>query len=384
MKSKTMIPVVPEAYDDVCRTVEAICEKFPSKYWRALEDAPLDQRYPESWVSELEQAGILGAGVDEAHGGIELPIGALARIIETINACGATGDVVAEQLALSLFLRNFGSDSARDAVLPLIAEGSARFQSIALWESGAGRDTARISTTAKRTAEGYVIEGTKRWVRFVAHSRFLLVLARTGEAPGEVSLFLVDLAANTNKFRIAHTAAMNNFVAAEVTFNGVVVPEGNLIGTLHGGAVALGNLDTIRAILTAAAAAGCSRFFTRKGVAYANERIVFGNPIGSYQGIQFPLAQTYMESQGAGLLMALAIALQDSGQDCYVEARMAHHMSVQAAWDTAEAAFSTHGGFAFAREYDVERKWREVRVMRNDTAAVLHQVSDTALGTSSF
>lgn len=133
MKSKTMIPVVPEAYDDVCRTVEAICEKFPSKYWRALEDAPLDQRYPESWVSELEQAGILGAGVDEAHGGIELPIGALARIIETINACGATGDVVAEQLALSLFLRNFGSDSARDAVLPLIAEGSARFQSIALW-----------------------------------------------------------------------------------------------------------------------------------------------------------------------------------------------------------------------------------------------------------
>lgn len=377
-----MVSAVPDTHEDVCNTVEAICKKFPGKYWRDLEDAPITERYPMAFVGELEQAGILGAAVTEDYGGIGLSMSALARVIETIHACGCTGDAVAEQLALTKLLARHGSETARREVLAAIADGSARLQSLAVWEPKTGRELELITMTARRTADGYVLDGRKRWVRFVDHATHMVVVARTAAGPDGLSLFLVDVSANRGKIVVAPTEAMNNYGGAEVTLTGVAAPEHYLIGALGKGSACLADLDTVRGILAAAAARGCSRFFCNKGVKYANERVVFGNPIGQYQGIQFPLAQTYMESEGAALLLGLAIAMFDRGEDCFAEARMAWHMAVQAAWDTADAAFTTHGGFAFAREYDVERKWREVRFMRNDAVTALQQVTDTSLGTS--
>ena len=370
-----------DEYSDIFRTVEAICEGFPSKYWRDLEDAPLMERYPAAFVAELEQAGFLGAGVPEEYGGIGLPMGALARIVATIHAAGCDADTLAEQLVLSQLLVRHGSEALRSETLPRVAEG-ARIQSLAIWEPASGRDTTRIATRATRVEGGYAIDGTKRWVRFPDRSDLMLVVARTGEGPRDLSLFLVDLAASRDGLAVAPIPAMNNFGGTEVTFEGFVVPADSLVGDLNGGLACLKDWETVAGILAAAGAGGCSRFFTRKGVTYANERVVFGSPIGKYQGIQFPLAQTYVESQGASLLLDLAVALYEAGRDCHSEALIARHAGAQAAWDTADAAFTTHGGFAFAREYDVERKWREVRLMLNEAANALPRFAEEALGLS--
>lgn len=374
------IAAVPDTHADVCATVEAVCEMFPAKYWRDLENAPLAARYPESFVAEMEQAGIMAAAIPEGFGGIGLPMSALARVVEAVHRSGCNADALAEQLALTALLVRHGSDSIRHAVLPRLAAGKDRLQSLAIWEPGSGRNPMRIKTSATKRAGGFIIEGRKRWVRFAGGRSLMMVAARTAAESQGLSLFLVDLESNRGNVAIEQTEAMNNYGAAEVTFKGAVVPEDHLVGRLSEGLGVLSDLDTVRGILTAAAARGCSRFFCSKGVKYANERVVFGNPIGKYQGIQFPLAQTYMEAEGAALLLELAISLYDRQLPCFAEARMAHHMAVQAAWDTAEAAFTTHGGFAFAREYDVERKWREVRVMRNEAVTALHQITDTSLG----
>lgn len=374
------IAAVPEPHADVCATVEAICWKFPAKYWRELESAPLSARYPEAFFAELEQAGIAGASITEAFGGIGLAMSALARIIETVHASGCNADALTEQWALSVLLARHAGDHVQHAILPRLAEGKERLQTLAIWEPGSGRDPARIKATATPCPGGYSIDGRKRWARFADGTTLMMVAARTGSDGKAISMFLVDLADGRDQITIAPIDAMNNFGAAEVTFNGLVIPEASLIGSLNAGLACLDDLDTVRGILAAAAARGCSRFFCTKGVSYANERVVFGNPIGKYQGIQFPLAQTYIESEGAALLLELAIGLYDQGRPCFAEARMAHHMAVQAAWDTAEASFTTHGGFAFAREYDVERKWREVRFMRNEAVTALAQLGDDTLG----
>lgn len=366
---------------DIFRTLESICEGFPAKYWRDLEDAPLAERYPAAFVTALEQAGFLGAGLPEKHGGIGLPMGALARIVSTIHAAGCNADTIAEQFALSQLLVRCGSDTVRSVVLPRVAEG-AKLQSLAIWEPSSGRDTKRIRTLARRIDNGFALNGKKRWARFADVSDFMLVVARTGEGPDDLSLFLVDLAAGRSRVSVTPIKAMNNYGGTEVTLENVVVPASSLIGELNGGLACLKELETVSGILAAAAAGGCSRFFSQKGVKYAGERVVFGNPIGKYQGIQFPLAQSYMESEGANLLLDLAVALYEAGRACHSEALIAQQMTAQAAWETADAAFTTHGGFAFAREYDVERKWREVRLMLNEASNALPRFAEEALGLS--
>ena len=366
---------------EIFRTLESICEAFPSKYWRDLEDAPVTERYPAAFVTALEQAGFLGAGLPENHGGIGLPMGALARIVETIHAGGCNADTIAEQFALSLLIVRHGSDAMRSAILARIAEG-AKLQTLAIWEPESGQDTKRIQTSATRRDGGFALNGKKRWARFADISDLMLVVARTGESPDNLSVFLVDLAANRGQLSVTPIEAMNNYGGTEVTFENVIVPADSLVGEFNGGLVCLKDLEAINGILAAAAAGGCSRFFSRKGTKYANERVVFGNPIGKYQGIQFPLAQTYMESEGAKLLLDLAVALFEAGRACHSEALIARHMAAQAAWDTADAAFTTHGGFAFAREYDVERKWREVRLMLNEASNALPRFAEDALGLS--
>lgn len=364
-----------EAEDDISNTIAAICEGFPGGYWRALEDAPLAERYPEAFVAEFEKAGFMAAGISEDHDGIGLPMSSLARIVETIHANGCNGDTVAEQFALTEFLQRHAGEAVRADLLPRLAAGEIRFQSLAIWEEQSGREESRIAMQAEKVDGGYSLSGQKRWVRFADHSDYALVVAR---AAGEPALFLVDLVADRERITITPTAAMNNYGGAEVAFDGVFVPEGRRVGDQ----AALADLDAIGAILAAAAAAGCSRFFSRKGVQYANERIVFGSPIGKYQGIQFPLAQCYMESQGAHLLLQVALARYEARLDYRIDAISARHLAVQAAWDSADAAFTTHGGFAFAREYDVERKWREVRFMRNEAAGTLPGLAKELLGST--
>lgn len=373
------IAIAQDGYADISRTIEAICEKFPGKYWRNLEDAPLAERYPQDFVAEMEQSGFLGAAVPEEHGGIGLPMAALTLIVETIHAAGCNADTVSEQLALTQLLVRHGGKAVCEKVLPRLTEGT-RMQSLALWEPASGRDQKRITTTAARVPDGFAITGKKRWVRFAGNSDLMIVVALTGGSDYALSLFLVDAGAQKDKLVIEPTAAMNNYGGCEVTFDHFVVPVDNLIGELNAGLDYLRSLEAISGILAAAAAAGYSRFFSSKGVAYANERVVFGNPIGKYQGIQFPLAQTYIESQGASLLREVAVALYDEGLDCHAEALIAQAMATQAAWDTADAAFTTHGGFAFAREYDVERKWREVRLMLNEATHALPKIAEQKLG----
>jgi acyl-CoA dehydrogenase len=375
------IRVGPNDDSEILRTLESICEGFPSKYWRDLEDAPVAERYPAAFVAALEQAGFLGAGLPEHHGGIGLPMGALARIVETIHAAGCNGDTLAEQFALSQLLVRHGSDAMRSAILPRIAEG-AKLQSLAIWEPASGQDTKRIQTSATRVDNGFALNGRKRWVRFPDTSDLMVIVARTGEEPDSLSLFVVDLAEKRDRLSVTPIAAMNSYGGTEMTFENVIVPTDSLVGVFNGGIICLKELEAVNGILAAAAAGGCSRFFTRKGVNYANERVVFGNPIGKYQGIQFPLAQSYMESEGAKLLLDLAVALYDAGRECHSEALIARQMGAQAAWDTADAVFTTHGGFAFAREYDIERKWREVRLMLNEASNALPRFAEEALGLS--
>jgi acyl-CoA dehydrogenase len=192
---------------EIFRTLESICEEFPSKYWRDLEDAPVTQRYPAAFVTALEQAGFLGAGVPEDHGGIGLPMGALARIIETIHAGGCNADTIAEQFALSLLIVRHGSDAMRSAILTRIPEG-AKLQTLAIWESASGQDTKRIRTAATRRDGGFALNGRKRWARFADTSDLMLVVARTGESPDNLSVFLVDLAANRGQLSVTPIEAM--------------------------------------------------------------------------------------------------------------------------------------------------------------------------------
>lgn len=361
-----------ESEDDISRTIATICEGFSGKYWRDLEDAPLGERYPEAFVAAFERAGFLAAAVPEVYDGIGLPMSSLARIVETIHTNGCNGDAVAEQFTLTAFLCRHADEAVKAIVLPRIAAGKARLQSLAIWEPESGRQIDRITMAAATVDGGVSLSGTKRWVRFADRSDYGLVAAHVGE---NLSLLLVDFEEAGDSITVSPTVAMNNYGGAEVTFDAVFVPQGRVVGD----AAALRDLEAIAAILAAAAAAGCSRFFSRKGTRYANERVVFGNPIGKYQGIQFPLAQCFMESEGAHLLLKMALAHYEEGEDYHGEAMMAQHLAVQAAWDSADTTFTTHGGFAFAREYDIERKWREVRFMRNEAAGALPRLAEQIL-----
>lgn len=366
---------------EISRSVEAICDGFPARYWRDLEDAAPEESYPEAFVLTMEEAGFLGPLIPEAHGGIDLPLSATARIVQTIHARGCSGAVFVAQCRLAELLARFGSDRQKQEVLPRIAAGELRLQSLAVSEGGAGDDLARIETSARRTDAGWVVNGRKRWVHFAGNTNLMLLAARTGDGAGQVSLFLVDMDRHRgDAVRVEPIRTMNNVCGSEVVLQDLELASDSLVGDLHGAAACLEGVRALEAILVAASACGDSRFFSSKGIEYAKERVVFGNPIGKYQGIQFPLARTYVEGQGCELLLDLAIALYEAGQDCRGEAIMVQHMATQAAWETADAAFTTHGGFAFAREYDIERKWREVRAMRNAAAPALPYVAENVLG----
>jgi len=387
--SDTQIPI-GEDYPEIRDAIRKICADFPGEYWRKLEDQPPSGSYPTEFVKALTESGFLAALIPEEYGGAGLPIRAGAVILETVHETGCSaGAVHAQMYTMGTVLRH-GSKEQKEKYLPRIASGELRLQAFGVTEPTTGSDTTQLKTRAERDGDGYIVNGQKVWTSRAAHSDLMLLLARTTPADkvkkrtDGISTFLIDLReAQKNGCEIRPLDAMINHNTTEVFFDNLRIPASSLIGEEGKGFRYI--LDGMNAerILIAGEAIGDCRFFINKGVGYAKERVVFGHPIGQYQGIQFPLAKAYAEMQGAEIMARKAAALFDAGQPCGAEANMAKHLAAEAAWACAEACFTTHGGFAFAREYDVERKWREARILRTapiSTNMILAYIGQHVLG----
>jgi len=358
-------------YPEIREEVTKLCERFPGKYWRDLEEEPVESSYPTEFIDELTSAGYLGALVPEEYGGSGLPVRGGAVILETINTCGGSAAAGHAQMYTMGTVLRHGNDEQKQRYLPKIASGELRLQAFAVTEPTSGSDTTQIKTRAEKTADGYIVNGQKVWTSRALHSDLMLLLARTTpldkveKRHQGISTFLIDLnEAQKNGCTIRPIDAMINHNTTEVFFDNVPIPADSLIGEEGKGFRYI--LDGMNAerCLTASEAIGNGRYFIDKAVAYANERVVFNRPIGQNQAIQFPIAQAHAQLEAADLMVRKATAMFDAGLPCGAEANMARLLSSEAAWACAEACFTTHGGFAFAREYDIERKWREARLSR--------------------
>jgi alkylation response protein AidB-like acyl-CoA dehydrogenase len=352
----------PEIRDSVAR----ICEAFAGEYWRALED---DNAYPDEFVAALTQAGYLAALIPEEYGGAGLPLRAAAVILETIHAGGCNAGACHAQMYIMGTLLRHGSAEQKQRYLPEIASGELRLQAFGVTEPSTGTDTTQIKTRAVRDGNEFVIDGQKLWTSRALQSDLMLLLARTAQSGENIkrgqglSVFLVDLReAIGNGIDIRPVDTMINHNTTEIFLDGLRVPADTLVGVEGQGFRHI--LDGMNAerILIAGEALGDARYFLRRAAEYASERRVFDRPIGQNQGVQFPLARCFAETEAADLMARKASALFDAGQSCGAEANMAKLLASEASWRAAEACFQSFGGFAFAREYDIERKWRETRL----------------------
>ena len=351
--------------------VAEVCRDYPPSYWEHLENQPPSGSYPTEFVNALTKTGFLSALIPSEYGGLGLPVRGGAAILETIHAEGCTaGPCHAQMYTMGTVLRH-GSAEQKQKYLPKIAKGELRLQAFGVTEPTTGSDTTQLKTRADKQGNGYVINGQKVWTSRAAHSDLMLLLARTTPADkvekrtDGISTFLIDLKeAQKHGCEIRPIDAMVNHNTCEVFFDNVPIPGDSLIGEEGKGFRYI--LDGMNAerCLTASEAIGNGRYFIEKAVDYANERIVFKRPIGQNQGIQFPIAKAYADIEAADLMVRKATAMFDAGLPCGSEANMARLLSAQSAWDAGEACFTTHGGFAFAREYHIERKWREARLAR--------------------
>ena len=365
-----MPPALPlgEDYADIRAGVRRICAGFPGAYWRDLDAR---QAYPDAFVAALTEAGYLAALIPEEYGGAGLPLRAASAILEEIHAAGCNAAACHAQLYIMGTLLRHGSAAQKQRYLPAVASGEARLQAFGVTEPTTGTDTTQIRTRAERDGDHYVVRGQKVWTSRALHSDLLLLLART--APPDpakrrgdgLSVFLVDIEASLGRgLEIRPLPAMINHNTTELFFDGLRVPAANLIGAEGRGFRYL--LDGLNAerILIASEALGDARWFLRTARDYAKTRIVFERPIGQNQGIQFPLARAYAETEAADLMVRKAAALFDAGEACGAEANMAKLLAADASWHAGEACLQTHGGFGLAREFDVERKWRETRLFQ--------------------
>jgi acyl-CoA dehydrogenase len=356
-----------EDYPELRESVRRVCAKYPGEYWRKLEEA---QQYPTAFVHDLTEAGFLSALIPEEYGGSGLPLRAAAVVLEEIGASGCSAGAAHAQMYIMGTLLRHGSAEQKKKYLPGIASGKLRLQAFGVTEPTIGSDTTRLKTRAeKKGNDRYVVNGQKVWTSRALHSDLMLLLARTTpldkikKRTEGLSVFLVDIAASKGKgLEIRPIKAMINHNTTEVFFDNLEVPAENLIGEEGKGFhYILDGMNAERTLL-ASEAVGDGRWLLRKAVEYAKERRVFDRPIGQNQGVQFPLARAYAELEAADLMARKAAALFAAGRDCGAEANMAKHLAAEAAWRAGEAAMQTYGGFAFAREYDIERKWREARL----------------------
>lgn len=379
--------MIPEDYSDIRDAVAKLCADFPGEYWRDLDR---QMAYPTEFVDALTQAGWLAALIPEQYGGAGLPLGAGAAILEEMQASGGnSGACHAQMYTMGTLLRH-GSEEQKQKYLPQIAEGKLRLQAFGVTEPTSGTDTGALKTTAKLDGGHYVINGQKIWTSRAEHSDLMILLARTTplndsmKKTAGLSVILVDMReAIGNGLTIRPIRTMMNHATTEVFFDNLRVPVENLIGEEGKGfRYILSGMNAER-ILIAAECIGDAKWFTKKSVDYAKDRNVFGRPIGRNQGVQFPIAKAYANMRAAELMVREAIRLYEAGENPGAEANMAKMLAADAAFEAANACVQTHGGFGFAEEYDVERKFRETRLYQVapiSTNLILSYLSEHTLG----
>jgi acyl-CoA dehydrogenase len=378
---------VGEDYPEVREAVRRVCADFPQEYWREQDQA---QAYPTEFIDALTHAGFLAALIPEQYGGTGLPLRAAAVILEEVCAAGCHAAAGHAQMYTMGTLLRHGSDAQKEKYLPQIAAGKLRLQAFGVTEPTTGSDTTQLKTRAIKTASGYRLKGQKIFTSRAQHSDLMLVLART-TPPEEVksrshgiSTFLIDIRESLGKgLEIRPLEVMVNHHTTEVFFDDLDIPADSLIGEEGKGFRYI--LDGMNAerVLTAAEAIGSTRWFTRTSTAYAKDRRVFDRPIGQNQSIQFPIAQAHIQMEAADMMVRRAAAMFEAGVPCGAEANMARYLAAEALWNAAEACMQTHGGMGYAREFDVERHWREARLARIapvSTNLILAYVGQHVLG----
>ncbi|WP_323767056.1 acyl-CoA dehydrogenase family protein [Marinovum sp.] len=376
-----------EGYREIRDGVQALCAQFPAAYHRKVD---AERGYPEAFVAALTAEGWMGALIPEDYGGSGLGLAEASVIMEEINRAGGNSGACHGQMYNMTTLVRHGSEAQRRRFLPQIASGALRLQSMGVTEPTTGTDTTKIKTTAVKRGDRYVVNGQKVWISRVQHSDYMILLARTTplsevtKKSEGLSIFLVDIrAAMERGMEVTPIANMVNHETSALFFDNLEIPEENLIGEEGKGfKYILTGLNAERTLI-AAECIGDGYWFTDKVTAYAREREVFGRPIGQNQGVQFPIAEAFIEVEAANLMRWKACALYDAGRPCGAEANMAKLLAAKASWEAANACIQFHGGFGFADEYDVERKFRETRLYQVapiSTNLILSYVAEHVLG----
>jgi len=374
-------------HQEIRDAVSQLCQVFPGEYWREKDRA---RAYPTEFVQELTKSGFLACLIPEEFGGSGLGISEGAAILEEIQAAGCNGGACHAQMYTMGTVLRHGNEEQKRMLLPGIASGELRLQAFGVTEPTSGTDTSRIRTAAVRDGDSYVVNGQKVWTSRIEHSDFMLLLARTasrdaGKKPHDgISVFLVDIRElKGNGLEIKPIRAMVNHATTEVFFDDMRIPASSLVGEEgRGFRYILDGMNAER-ILIGGETIGDARWFIDKASAYACEREVFGRPIGQNQGIQFPIARSYAQMRAAALMVERAADLFDAGEACGAEANMCKMLGSEAAWAAAEACMQTHGGFSFAEEYDIERKFRETRLYQIapiSTNLILSYIAEHVLG----
>jgi acyl-CoA dehydrogenase len=355
-----------DQYQEIRDAVRQLCSEFPDEYFRQVD---AERAYPEKFVDALMEAGWLAAMIPQEYGGSGLGLAAASVIMEEINRCGGnSGAVHGQMYNMGTLLRN-GSRAQKEKYLPLIAAGKLRIQSMGVTEPTTGTDTTRIKTTAVKKDGRYVVNGQKVWISRVQHSDLLILLARTTplaevrKKSEGMSIFIVDLHSSVGRgLTLRPIPNMVNHETNELFFDNLEIPQENLIGEEGKGfKYILDGLNAERTLI-AAECIGDGYWFIDRATRYANQRVVFDRPIGKNQGVQFPIAEAYIEVEAANLMRFKACALFDAQQPCGGAANMAKYLAAKASWEAANVCLQTHGGFGFATEYAVERKFRETRL----------------------
>jgi alkylation response protein AidB-like acyl-CoA dehydrogenase len=366
--------------------VAKLCRRFPGEYWRKLDR---ERAYPSEFVAAMTEGGFLGVLIPAEFGGGGLGLAQAAAILEEVHKSGGNAAACHAQMYVMGALLRHGSTAQKAQYLPGIAEGTLRLQAFAVTEPGSGSDTLGLKTMAKREGDRYVVHGQKVFTSRAEHSDLMLLLARTAprsnsDRTGGLSLFLVDLRTARGKgVDIRPLRTMLNHATTEIFIDGLTVPEANLIGEEgRGFRYVIDGMNAER-ILISAECLGDARWFIERATSYAKERVVFGRPIGRNQGVQFPIAEAYAKTEAAALMVEKACAKFDAGEPCGPEANMAKLLAADASWFAADMCLQTFGGFGFAEEYDVERKFRETRLYRTapiSTNLILSYIAEHVLG----
>ena len=376
-----------QPYAEIREEVAKLCARFPGEYWRKLD---AERGYPTEFVNALTEGGYLGALIPEEYGGAGLPLSAAAAILEEIQQRGCNGGGCHAQMYTMGTILRHGSEAQKQEYLPKIASGELRLQAFGVTEPTSGTDTTSLRTTARREGDRYIVNGQKIWTSRAEHSDLMLLLARTtprdqvAKKTDGLSTFIVDMRTVLGKgLTIRPIRTMMNHNSCEVFFDNMEIPAANLVGEEgRGFRYILSGMNAER-ILIAAECVGDAKWFIERASFYAKERVVFGRPIGQNQGVQFPIATSYAHMRGAELMVREALRLYEAGANPGAEANMAKMLAADASFEAANACIQTFGGFGFAEEYDVERKFRETRLYQVapiSTNLILSYLAEHVLG----